>query len=82
MCVTLFPQADRCWEADLDDLERQVDSNTRAIVVNNPSNPCGSVYSQEHLRGIVGVARKHRLPIISDEVYADVVSEGVWGWPL
>ena len=39
-------QAENNWEADLADLEAQIDSNTRCILVNNPSNPCGSVYSK------------------------------------
>ena len=72
--MTQPPQADSNWEADLEDLDRKVDKNTRAILVNNPGNPYGSVLSQENLQGIVGVARKHRLPIISDEAYAGMVS--------
>jgi len=46
------------WEVDLDHLESLVDSNTVAIIVNNPSNPCGSVYSKEHLQKIVELAEK------------------------
>ena len=59
---------------DLSDLEKQLDSNVAAIVVNNPSNPCGSVYSRQHLLDILAVAEKHKVPIIADEVYADMVS--------
>jgi tyrosine aminotransferase len=44
--------------------------------VNNPSNPCGTSYSREHLLAILEVAKKHRLPVISDEVYADMVFSG------
>ena len=49
---------ERGWEADVAALEALVDDNTRAIVVNNPSNPCGSVFSDACLRGIVDV-RNH-----------------------
>ena len=50
-----------------------VDDRTRAIVVNNPSNPCGSVYSRDHLQEIVDFAHRNRLPIIADEIYDDMV---------
>ncbi|KAJ3021762.1 hypothetical protein HKX48_007837 [Thoreauomyces humboldtii] len=66
----------RTWEIDLDNLESLVDENTTAIIVNNPSNPCGSVYSKKHLLEILAVAEKHKLPIIADEIYADMAFEG------
>jgi tyrosine aminotransferase len=47
-------------------------------MVNNPSNPCGSVYSKEHLLEILKIAEKHQLPIISDEIYGEMVFEGNW----
>ena len=46
-------QPEREWEADLTHMESLIDDRTRFIVVNNPSNPCGSVYSKEHLQGIL-----------------------------
>ncbi|KAJ3165191.1 hypothetical protein HDU88_004272 [Geranomyces variabilis] len=66
----------RTWEIDLPHLESLVDDNTAAIVVNNPSNPCGSVYSRAHLLDILAVAEKHKLPIIADEIYADMAFAG------
>jgi tyrosine aminotransferase len=56
-------------------LKSLIDENTRAILVNNPSNPCGSSFSREHMLEIVQVANDFRLPIISDEVYYDMVYE-------
>lgn len=44
----------------------------RAILINNPSNPTGAVYSESHLMDIIRVAARHRLPIISDEIYGDM----------
>ncbi len=60
---------------DLHHLEEQLRNvkNIATIIINNPSNPCGSVYSKEHLLEIVSVVEKYRVPIISDEVYMDMV---------
>ncbi|KAK4328335.1 hypothetical protein Pmani_001256 [Petrolisthes manimaculis] len=44
------------WEVDLESLEAAIDDTTAAIVVNNPSNPCGSVYTKQHLERILDVA--------------------------
>lgn len=57
-------------------MDRLVDSNTKAILINNPSNPCGSNFSASHLKEIAQVARKHGLPIIADEIYGGVVFNG------
>ncbi|TPX60911.1 tyrosine transaminase [Powellomyces hirtus] len=72
----------RTWEIDLDHLQSLIDENTTAILVNNPSNPCGSVYSKQHLLDILAVADKHKLPIISDEIYADMAFKGHEFTPL
>lgn len=55
-----------------------IDENTAAIVVNNPSNPCGSVFSERHLRDIVQIASSYYVPIIADEIYEHLVSEQVF----
>ncbi|XP_028037349.1 tyrosine aminotransferase [Bombyx mandarina] len=65
--------SDQQWRVDLDDLENQIDDDTAAIIVINPSNPCGSVYSREHLQDILEVASRNRLPIIADEIYEHFV---------
>ncbi|RNA25415.1 Tyrosine aminotransferase [Brachionus plicatilis] len=64
------------WEVDLEELESLIDERTKAIIVNNPSNPCGSVYSREHLLDIIDLAERYKLPIIADEVYGDMVFPG------
>ncbi|XP_052749633.1 tyrosine aminotransferase-like [Galleria mellonella] len=61
------------WEVDLKNLEDQIDDKTAALIVLNPSNPCGSVYTKEHLRDILRISAKHRLPIIADEIYEKFV---------
>ncbi|KAK3910697.1 Tyrosine aminotransferase [Frankliniella fusca] len=70
----LLPERD--WEVDLDSLEAAVDADTAAIVINNPSNPCGSVFSREHLLDILAIAARHRVPIIGDEIYEHLVFPG------
>ncbi|KAG3244409.1 Tyrosine aminotransferase [Phytophthora idaei] len=60
------------WEVDLEHMQSLVDDNTKAILVNNPSNPCGSVYSKPHLEDILALAESNKIPIIADEIYGDM----------
>lgn len=55
-------------------LEAQIDENTAAIILNSPSNPCGGVFTMEHMRDIIDICNYHKIPIISDEVYENVAS--------
>ncbi|WVR09183.1 tyrosine aminotransferase [Kwoniella sp. DSM 27419] len=57
------------WEVDVDMLDGLCDDDTKAIIITNPSNPCGSNYSREALQKIIAVADKHKVPIIADEIY-------------
>ena len=61
------------WQPDLDDLARRITSRTRAIVVINPNNPTGAIYSQRTLEGIAELARRHGLVIFADEIYDKLV---------
>ncbi|XP_055678200.1 tyrosine aminotransferase-like isoform X1 [Lutzomyia longipalpis] len=67
---------DQKWEADLKQMESLIDENTVAIVVINPSNPCGSVFSRSHLEDVIALAEKYFLPIIADEIYEHIVFPG------
>ena len=64
------------WEPDLDHIESQIDGLTRAIVVINPNNPTGAVYTEETLRGIVEIARKYNLVVLCDEIYEKLILNG------
>ena len=57
------------WLPSLEDIERKINSRTRAIVVISPNNPTGAVYPKEILEGICNLARQHKLLILSDEIY-------------
>jgi len=70
----LLPNQD--WEADLEQMEAMIDQNTAAIIVNSPSNPCGSVFSVQHLKDILAIAEKYKVPIIADEIYEHFVFPG------
>lgn len=70
----LIPE--RKWEIDLEHLESLIDENTAALIITNPSNPCGSVFSKEHILDLLKVAEKHYLPIIADEIYEHFVFPG------
>lgn len=64
------------WQPDLEDVAARIDERTRALVVINPNNPTGSVASEETLRGLVELAGRHGLLVISDEIYDRLLLEG------
>lgn len=66
------------WEPDLVDLESKVTERTRAIVLINPNNPTGAVYSHQKLQRIVDIARQHNLILLSDEIYEKVIYSGTF----
>jgi alanine-synthesizing transaminase len=57
------------WALDLAEIESKVTKKTRAIVIGNPNNPTGGWYSREALEGLLDLARRHELVVLSDEIY-------------
>lgn len=57
------------WGPDLDDMEAKISNKTRGIVLINPNNPTGAVYTKKQLQAVIDLARKHQLIIFSDEIY-------------
>jgi alanine-synthesizing transaminase len=64
------------WEPDLDGMARRITPRTQAVVVINPNNPTGTVYSRRVLEGIAELAREHNLVILADEIYDKLTLEG------
>lgn len=64
------------WFPDLNDIESKITPKTRALVLINPNNPTGALYSDELLEGFIEIARKHNLIIFADEIYDKVIYDG------
>ncbi|WP_342808177.1 pyridoxal phosphate-dependent aminotransferase [Alteromonas sp. M12] len=62
-----------CWFPDIDDIRSKVTSNTKAIVLINPNNPTGAVYSKAVLQDIIELAREFNLVVFSDEIYDKIL---------
>jgi alanine-synthesizing transaminase len=65
------------WMPNLDDIRAKITPATRGIVVINPNNPTGVMYSDELLKQIILIAREHGLVILADEVYDKVLYDGI-----
>ena len=70
------------WQPDLDDIRARVTPRTKAIVVINPNNPTGAVYSREVLAGIADIARENSLLVLSDEIYDRILFDGAQHVPM
>ena len=68
----LKTELDSKWRVDLEAFESLIDQNTRMIILNNPNNPTSNVMDDESLDGIVQIANDKKIPVLSDEVYADI----------
>jgi len=64
------------WMPDLEDIRAKITPRTKGIVVINPNNPTGALYSDELLKAIIQIAREHGLVIFADEVYDKVLYDG------
>jgi alanine-synthesizing transaminase len=64
------------WQPDLEDIRAKVSPRTKAIVVINPNNPTGAVYTREVLEGIVEIARENSLLLLADEIYDRILFDG------
>ncbi len=65
------------WNPDIDDIRKKITPRTKGIVIINPNNPTGALYSREILEEIVNLARENELIIFSDEIYDRLVMDGL-----
>ena len=65
------------WYPDIEDIRSKITPNTRALVIINPNNPTGAVYSRDMLEQLAQVAREHHLVLLSDEIYDKILYDGV-----
>lgn len=70
------------WQPDIDDMRSKITDKTVGIVVINPNNPTGAVYSRDTLEAIVALAREHELIIYADEIYDKILYDDVQHIPL
>jgi alanine-synthesizing transaminase len=63
------------WQPNIDDLRSKITKRTRAIVIINPNNPTGAVYSSKTIKEILDIAGEHDLPVLSDEIYDQLTYE-------
>ncbi len=64
------------WLPDIDDIKSKINDKTRAIILINPNNPTGSLYTEENLKQIVDLALEHNLVIFADEIYDKLLFDG------
>lgn len=74
--ITYRTIEDRGWAPDLSDLESKVTARTRLILIINPNNPTGSVYSRNELSRILEIAASHHIPVAADEIYDRIIYDG------
>lgn len=70
------------WHPDIEDIKAKITDKTKGIVVINPNNPTGSLYSDEVLKQIVEVAKQHNLIIMADEIYDRVLYDDMTHTPM
>lgn len=80
--VSLAPSADGRFTLDPAELRAAVTGNTRAVLVNSPHNPTGTVFTDDELSGIAALCVEHDLVAITDEVYEHLVYDGGRHVPL
>ena len=65
------------WFPEIDDIKSKITSKTKALVLINPNNPTGAVYSDDLLEQLIDIAREHKLLLLSDEIYEKILYDGV-----
>ena len=61
------------WHPDVDSIRKKMSNRVKGIVIINPNNPTGALYSKKVIKEIIDIAGEYHVPIISDEIYDDLV---------
>ncbi len=69
------------WEPNIDDLRKKINDKTKAILICSPNNPTGVMYSEKMIKQIIDIAGEFNLPIISDEIYDQILYEKPFNSP-
>jgi alanine-synthesizing transaminase len=72
----------KTWFPDIEDIESKISKQTRALVIINPNNPTGAVYSKKILLDLIEVARRHKLILFADEIYSKIIYDDAEFIPL
>ncbi|KYK21096.1 alanine aminotransferase [Thermoplasmatales archaeon SM1-50] len=64
------------WQPDIDDIQNKITEHTKGVVLINPNNPTGALYSRKVIKEILDIAGEHTLMVISDEIYDDLTFDG------
>jgi alanine-synthesizing transaminase len=70
------------WQPNIDDIRAKITERTKALVVINPNNPTGAVYSKQLLEELAGLAREHGLVILADEIYDKILYDDAEHFPF
>jgi tyrosine/nicotianamine family aminotransferase len=61
------------WQPDLDDVRKKITEKTKALILVNPNNPCGSVYEPKVVKELISISGEYGIPMVSDEIYDRIV---------
>ncbi len=70
------------WEMDLENLSESIDQRTRMIIISNPHNPVGRVWTREELEKLADICLENDVVILSDEIHCDLVLPGLTHFPI
>ncbi|MFX0186466.1 MAG: aminotransferase class I/II-fold pyridoxal phosphate-dependent enzyme [Candidatus Hodarchaeota archaeon] len=69
------------WDPNIDDLRKKITDKTQGILIASPNNPTGVVYTHKKVKEIIDIAGEYNLPIISDEIYDQIIYEKEYTCP-
>jgi aspartate aminotransferase len=74
--IPVYLETDHTFKATAESIRRAITKNTKALILNSPSNPCGAVYTRAEMEAIASLAVEKEIFVISDEIYDELIYEG------